>query len=69
MWAHVKVRDCSLTLVQQLRLLEEDASSGTRNWQVLQEFEFIETSAIRDVTIWCELESGVIRTLVPRDVQ
>ena len=67
-WAHVEVNDRTLTLLQQLRLLEEDTAEGTALWRTLDEYTFIDTKQIVDAVIWSEHDAGVIRTIVPRDM-
>ncbi len=66
-WAHVAVNGTPLALVQELRLLEEDAEAGTAHWSVTDDYAFIDTAEIVDSCIWCECDQGVVRTIVPRD--
>ena len=67
-WAHVAVRGVPLTLVQQLRMLEEDVVEGTAVWSIEDAYEFVETRKILDAVTWCRLGDDVIRTIVPRDL-
>ena len=67
-WAHVSVKNVALTLVQQLRMLEEDGAEGTAVWSIEDAYEFVETRAILDAVIWLRVGDDMIRTLMPRDL-
>ena len=66
-WAHVAVNGAPWTLLQNLRLLEEDRSEGTAIWEPLDQYEFIETAKISDAIVSCDLGNSNIRSNVPRD--
>ena len=67
-WAHIHIKGKPMALVQQLALRDVDEATGVAHWRVKDDFEFIEVLQIKDAVIWSDTGSGVIRTLIPRDL-